>query len=142
VSPASAEVTDIGAVVLTYLVGCPSSTMSVVLMVADFAVLSNVIVTVLPPFAEQLTGLQVNASPESLITVNDFVAGKPLVSTATEYVVGMKFAVIVPVPPIVAVVDADVGLVMVIDPVLLLHDENAYPALTVADIESAGGEAS
>lgn len=43
-----------------------------------------------------------------------------------------KFAVIVPVPPIVAVVLADVVLPKVIDPVLALHDENKYPELGVA----------
>jgi hypothetical protein len=45
-----------------------------------------------------------------------------------------KFAVIVPVPLIVAVVDADVGLVIVIDPVAL-HDENMYPVFAFAVIE-------
>ncbi len=53
-------------------------------MVADFDVLSKVIVTVLPPLVEQLTGLQVNASPETLLTVKDLEPGRPLVVTITE----------------------------------------------------------
>ena len=46
-----------------------------------------------------------------------------------------KFAVIVPVPLIVAVVEAALGLAKVIDPVLC-HWENAYPVFADADMDS------
>jgi hypothetical protein len=42
---------------------------------------------------------------------------------STVIVTTTKFAVIVPLPPIVAVVDADAELPKVMDPVLLLHEE-------------------
>jgi hypothetical protein len=47
---------------------------------------------------------------------------------------GMKVAVIVPVPLIVAVVEADVELAKVIEPVLLDHEENMYPEPAVPEI--------
>ena len=57
-------------------------------------------------------------------------------------VVGLKFAVIVPTPLIVAVVDAKVESATTIDvESLTLQLENAYPELAVAEIEIVAPEA-
>jgi hypothetical protein len=60
------------------------------------------------------------------VTLQDFPVGKPVSVNVTEYVVvmGVKVAVIVPGPFIVAVVTAEVALLKVIDRVLLDHVEN------------------
>ncbi len=51
-------------------------------------------------------------------------------------VVGLKFAVIVPSPFIVAVVDAEDGLARVMtEGLLTVQPENAYPELAAADME-------
>jgi hypothetical protein len=49
-------------------------------------------------------------------------------------VVEAMLAVIVPGPLTVAVVEADVELAKVIEPVLLDHEENRYPEPAVAEI--------
>jgi len=52
------------------------------------------------------------------------VGEEGVMAPAERAVVGAKLAVIVPVPPIVAVVDAELGEAIVIDPLLELHEVN------------------
>jgi hypothetical protein len=67
-------------------------------------------------------------------TTIESVNPEGFVVTVMETVARLKFAVIVPEPLIVAVVDEDVASAKVMEDVALLHDAKAYPELAVADI--------
>ena len=91
VCPALAEETDAGLVVLTYLVGWPSSTSDVVEIV-DVCVFWNVRVTIVPPARPVHPGLQLwGVVLED--TAKEELGGKPLVVTCTEYVEGLTVTV-------------------------------------------------
>ena len=80
------------------------------------------------------------AVPVAPLRVAESWTELPAVIVEEERVVAMevlfrKFAVTVPEPVIVAVVEDDVELVNVMEPVLEDQVENAYPELAVADME-------
>ena len=78
-----------------------------------------------PPMVTVSTVVEELTSPAVLTTGASKVAVYPTT----------KLAVMVPGPEIVAVVLAEVELVMVIEPVLELQEEKICPELAVADIE-------